>query len=191
MEHKLQALLNQIDFLKSSLDALQPWPQHSIASLRDKLALEWVCNAGMLHDSPLTLIETKVVLEGITVAHRSLQEHLATLNRHTAFMYIASIAVRDTSISEKDIAHIHHIARRLNAGAGEYRNGVSIEMRRLLAWHQAVTAMHPVQRAAQLCTRFLKIHSFVTCNELIGRLLLTYELLRAGYPIAVLRASVA
>jgi len=47
--------------------------------------------------------------------------------------------------------------------------------------------MHPVLRAAELHTRFVKIHPFVDGNGRTGRLLLNFELMKAGYPPAVIR----
>jgi len=47
--------------------------------------------------------------------------------------------------------------------------------------------MHPVERAAELHTRFVKIHPFVDGNGRTGRLLLNFELMKAGYPPAIIR----
>ena len=47
--------------------------------------------------------------------------------------------------------------------------------------------MHPVARAAELHTRFVRIHPFVDGNGRTGRLLLNVELMKSGYPPAVIR----
>ena len=61
------------------------------------------------------------------------------------------------------------------------------EMAALVAWHEQAQAMSPVERAAQLHTRFVKIHPFVDGNGRTGRLLLNLELMKFGYPPAVIR----
>jgi len=42
-------------------------------------------------------------------------------------------------------------------------------------------------RAAELHTRFVKIHPFIDGNGRTGRLLLNFELMKVGYPPAIIR----
>ena len=44
-----------------------------------------------------------------------------------------------------------------------------------------------IARAAELHTRFVKIHPFVDGNGRTARLLLNFELMKAGYPPAIIR----
>jgi Fic family protein len=61
------------------------------------------------------------------------------------------------------------------------------EMAGLMHWYDDAGAMHPIERAAELHTRFVKIHPFVDGNGRTGRLLLNFELLKMGYPPAIIR----
>ena len=60
-------------------------------------------------------------------------------------------------------------------------------MAALIAWRQAAGDVHPIERAAQLHTRFVKIHPFIDGNGRTGRLLLNFELMKSGFPPAVIR----
>ena len=47
-------------------------------------------------------------------------------------------------------------------------------------------ALHPAERAARVHGDFVKIHPFIDGNGRTGRLLMNLELLKAGFPAAVL-----
>lgn len=59
----------------------------------------------------------------------------------------------------------------------------------LLIWHNEALAkeMNPVTRAALLHTKFVRIHPFIDGNGRTARLLLNTELLKAGYPMAIIK----
>ena len=56
-----------IDEYKAKLEAARPLPKNTVASLREKIALDWTYHSNAIEGNTLTLRETKVVLEGITV----------------------------------------------------------------------------------------------------------------------------
>jgi Fic family protein len=47
--------------------------------------------------------------------------------------------------------------------------------------------MSTVERTAELHARFVKIHPFIDGKGRTGRLLLNFELMKAGYPPAIIR----
>ena len=61
-----------IDEKKTQLDKLRPFPKNTLKSLQEKIALEWTYHSNAIEGNTLTLKETKVVLEGITVGGKSL-----------------------------------------------------------------------------------------------------------------------
>lgn len=109
------------------------------------------------------------------------------------------------ALSEWQIRNIHSLALKgIDAEeAGRYRRenvviaGASTtppdfmhlpaEMAALIDWYEAAGDMHPVERAAELHTRFVKIRPFIDGNGRTGRLLLNFELMKAGYPPAIIR----
>jgi Fic family protein len=205
MTPELKALIEIVDTEKVRLDALRPLPPHTVASLREKLTLEWTYHSNAIEGSTLTLRETKVVLEGITVGGKSIREHFEATNHRDGIVYVEDIVSTKEPLSEWQIKNIHLLVLKGidEIEAGRYRRenvviaGASTippaffhldeEMRNLIIWSQSAGPMHPVERAAELHTRFVKIHPFVDGNGRTGRLLLNFELMKAGYPPAVIR----
>lgn len=205
MHSHLTALLAAIDADKATLDAARPLPPHTLASLREKLMLEWTYHSNAIEGNTLTLRETKVVLEGITVGGKTLREHFEATNHRDAILYVEEIVARDEPLSEWQIRNIHSLVlKSINDGqAGRYREEnvviagasttppdflhVPAEMAALILWHEGAADLHPLVRAAELHTRFVKLHPFVDGNGRTGRLLLNFELMKAGYPPAIIR----
>lgn len=205
MPNQTAALLNAIDADKATLDAARPLPQHTIASLREKLLLEWTYHSNAIEGNTLTLRETKVVLGGITVGAKSLREHFEATNHRDAIVYVESIVSNAEALSEWQIRNIHSLVLKgIDVEeAGRYRREniviagasttppdfmhLAVAMAALIDWHEQAGGMHPVERAAELHTRFVKIHPFVDGNVQTGRLLLNFELMKAGYPPAIIR----
>jgi len=198
-------MLQAIDKRKAQLDALRPLPRHTVASLREKLTLEWTYHSNAIEGNTLTLRETKVVLEGITVGGKSLREHFEATNHRDAIHYVESIVEHGEPLSEWLIRNIHRLVLKGidDEEAGRYRHenvviaGASTtppdflhlpqEMSGLITWDGGSASMHAIRRSAELHTRFVKIHPFVDGNGRTGRLLMNFELMKAGYPPAIIR----
>lgn len=72
-------------------------------SLREKLFLEWTYNTNAIEGNTLTLNETKVVLEGITVGGKTLREHLEIINHRDAITYVEEIVRKNELPNEMQI----------------------------------------------------------------------------------------
>jgi Fic family protein len=205
MDASLLSLLQAVDADKAKLDAARPLPPYTLESLRETMVLEWTYNSNAIEGNTLTLRETKVVLEGITVGGKSLREHFEATNHRDAIYYVEESVANDEPISEWQIRNIHRLVLKAvdDNWAGRYREenvkiaGASTmppdfvhlpaEMAALIEWRSQAVSIHPVARAAELHTRFVKIHPFVDGNGRTGRLLLNFDLMKAGYPPAVIR----
>ncbi|KLU21874.1 cell division protein Fic [Caballeronia mineralivorans PML1(12)] len=205
MGNQTSQLLQVIDDEKAALDAARPLPHYTVASLGEKLRLEWIYHSNAIEGNTLTLRETKVVLEGITVGGKSIREHFEATNHRDAILYLEDVVAKKEVLSEWQIRNIHRLVLKGidDNEAGRYRHEnvaiagasttppdflhVPAEMHTLLEWYKHAGALHPVVRAAELHTRFVKIHPFVDGNGRTGRLLLNFELMKDGYPPAVIR----
>ncbi|RXV64594.1 Fic family protein [Burkholderia stabilis] len=205
MSNQTSEMLNTIDADKATLDAARPLRKHTVASLREKLLLEWTYHSNAIEGNTLTLRETKVVLEGITVGGKSLREHFEATNHRDAIVYVEDIVAKAEALSEWQIRNIHSLVLKgIDVEeAGRYRRenvviaGASTtppdfmhlpaEMVGLIDWYEGAGDRHPLERAAELHTRFVKIHPFIDGNGRTGRLLLNFELMKAGYPPAIIR----
>lgn len=48
---------------------------------------------------------------------------------------------------------------------------------------------HPVERATKVHAEFVKVHPFIDGNGRTSRLLMNYELMKAGFPPSVIKAT--
>jgi Fic family protein len=194
-----------LDALKARLDALRPLPPAAVRNLHEELVLRWTYHSNAIEGNTLTLMETKVVLEGITVGGKLLREHFEAINHRDAILYVEDVVHREEAFSEWQIRNLHRLVLKQidDDNAGRYRNiNVTIagarhvppdmllvpeQMAALLHWYDTeATHLHPVERAARLHVDFVKIHPFVDGNGRTARLLLNLELLKAGFPAIVL-----
>ena len=102
-------MFEQIDQKKKLLDSKRPLPKYTLKSLREKLLLEWTYNPNAIEGNTLTINETKVVLEGITVGGKTLREHLEVINHREAIAYVEEIVHKEESLSEWQINNLHRL----------------------------------------------------------------------------------
>lgn len=194
-----------LDAQKARLDALRPLPPALARNLHEDLVLRWTYHSNAIEGNTLTLKETRVVLEGITVGGKLLREHFEAINHRDAIVYVESLVAGAEPLSEWQIRAIHQLVLKNidDANAGRYRTinvliagaahrppdaaQVPAAMSDLVAWlHAPANDLHPVERSARLHADLVKIHPFVDGNGRTSRLLMNLELLRAGFPAVVL-----
>lgn len=199
-------MFEEIDKKKMLLDEKRPFPQYTLKSIREKLFLEWTYNSNAIEGNTLTLMETKVVLEGITVGGKTLREHLETINHQEAIFYVEEIVKNEEELSEWQIKNIHKLILKgiEDQHAGTYRDQnvvisgaehtppdsflVNDEMERFVNWYNTeAQALHPVERASMVHILFVEIHPFIDGNGRTARLLLNLELMKAGYPPIIIK----
>lgn len=192
-------IFSEIDELKTRLDNLRPLPAHTVRSLHEQQVLEWTYHSNAIEGNTLTLKETKIVLEGITIGGKSLREHFEIINHKEAIDYVEDIVKTQDALNEWQIKSIHHLVLKNvdDQNAGVYRQEnvvisgaqhlpphfleIPPAMKKLITWYQNSDELHPVKRAAKLHVDFVGIHPFVDGNGRTSRLLMNFELLRSGY----------
>lgn len=195
-------MFSKIDQLKTILDVHRPLPEAVVKNLHDDLVLRWTYNSNAIEGNTLTLMETKVVLEGITVGGKSLREHFEAINHRDAILYVEELVQQREALSEWQIRNIHQlILKNIDEQlAGRYRtlnvliSGathtppdhllVPEQMSRFIA--AIDDGVHPVERAARIHVDFVGIHPFVDGNGRTSRLLMNLELMKAGFPPVVI-----
>jgi len=201
-------LFVQTDLKKQQLDAKRPLPKHTVQSLREKLFLEWTYNSNAIEGNTLTMNETKVVLEGITVGGKTMQEHLEVINHQDAIFYVEDIVRSEEPLSEWQIKNLHRLVLKGidDRYAGVYRDQqvfisgathtpppplkIQEQMDALMNWYNdEAQELHPIVRGAMLHAIFVGIHPFIDGNGRTSRLLLNLELMKAGYPPIIIRVE--
>lgn len=200
-------MFREIDRKKKLLDNKRPLPAYTLKSIRENLLLEWTYNSNAIEGNTLTILETKVVLEGITVGGKTLKEHLEVINHRDAILYVEEIVKNQEPLTEWQMKNIHRlILKGIDENyAGNYRDQQVIisgakhtppesflikeQMENLIKWYNDRIEMHPVEKAAMLHIIFVGIHSFIDGNGRTSRLLLNLELMKNGYPPIIIKAE--
>ncbi|WP_281648208.1 Fic family protein [Parendozoicomonas sp. Alg238-R29] len=199
-------MFETIDKLKATLDSHRPLPSHTVKSLHESLVLDWTYNSNAIEGNTLTLKETKVVLEGITVGGKTMREHSEAINHREAIAWCEAVVAREEPLSECLVKSVHQLVLKNidDQNAGRYRQeNVVIAgaehtppdslhlpqlMEELVEWYQSQQC-HPVERAARLHVDFVGIHPFVDGNGRTARLLMNFDLMVSGYLPVIIRAE--
>lgn len=199
----------EIDRKKKILDSKRPLPRETVNSLRENSILDWTYNSNAIEGNTLTLMETKVVLEGITIGGKSMREHLEVINHREAIEYLEELVKQKNELSEFDIRSIHRLVLKGidDEIAGVYRTGqviisgathippegilVNEKMEQLiLKYNEWCEKYHPLVVSALLHGEFVKIHPFGDGNGRTARLLMNFEAIKHGYTPIVIKNDI-
>ena len=195
----------RLDELKARLDGYRPLPREVLENLHEDLVLRWTYNSNAIEGNTLTLKETKVALEGVTIGGKTLREHFEALNHRDAIGYVEDVVRQKEPFSLGMIRNIHSlILKNIDENnAGRWRRfnvtisgaqhvppdalHVNEQMEALALWHEENKAeIHPVELAARTHTDFVKIHPFVDGNGRTARLLMNLDLMARDFPPIVI-----
>ena len=198
----------EVDEKLKKLNEKRTLSQSTLNSLREINILDWTYNSNAIEGNTLTLKETKVVLEGITIGGKSINEHLEVINHKQAILFLEELVNQNNKLTELDIKNIHGLVLKEidNANAGKYRNvnvrilgakliptdyvKVPEEMEKLINKYEGWEEYHPLIKAALLHGEFVFIHPFVDGNGRTARLLMNFEAMKNGYLPIIIRKEV-
>ena len=193
-------VIMEVDYKKEKLAAMRPLTAGEVERLRDEFMVEFTYNSNAIEGNTLTLKETAMALEGMTIDKKPLKDHLEAVGHRDAFLYVQDIAKKDMPLSESVIKNIHALVlmnrpedkgvyRRIPVKImGAYTEPVQpylIEpkMTELLqSDNERKGAIHDIERIARFHLEFEGIHPFIDGNGRTGRLIVNLELMKAGYP---------
>lgn len=195
-----------IDTLNDEINNYRPFSKKLAESLHEKLVVEWTYNSNAIEGNTLTMSETKVVLEGITIGGKSMVEHMETINHRDAIFFMEDLISSKESLSEWNIRNIHCLILKEidKQNAGKYRTEnvvisgakhippkyyeIADLMQKLIEeYNNNWKDYHPVIRATLLHGEFVKVHPFIDGNGRTARLLLNFELMRGGYTPVIIK----
>lgn len=190
---------NKVDELNNKLNSKRPFSKEALKSLRNSINLEWTYNSNGIEGNTLTLRETQIVLEGITVGGKTLREHLEVINHEKAIEYIEDLVKEKNPVTEWNIKNIHQLVLKEidDKNAGKYRSeNVAIMgathtppdhlivpelMEKLILNYQKWNKYHPIIKAALIHGELVKIHPFIDGNGRTSRLVMNLSLMNSGY----------
>ena len=190
---------DKVDELNEKLNSKRPISKETLKSLKESINLEWTYNSNGIEGNTLTLRETQIVLEGITVGGKSLKEHLEVINHEQAILFLDDLIKDREPVTEWNIKNIHQLVLKEidDDNAGKYRDeNVKIKgavhippdylivpelMEKLIINYKNWKKYHPIIRAALLHGELVKIHPFVDGNGRTSRLVMNLSLMNNGY----------
>lgn len=193
-------LLQQIDQLKEKLSRRRPLTPAEVDALREMFIVEHTYNSNAIEGNTLTLQETALVLQGITIDRKPLKDHLEVVGYKEAFEYVEQLAKGQKPLTEYEIRAIHSLvlaARKEDRGqwrrvpvriVGAATTPVQpyqiepLVGALLTDMNTVYSKLHIVEQVALFHLRFESIHPFIDGNGRTGRLLMNLQLIKAGYP---------
>lgn len=193
---------------KKILDRHRPLPKELAANLEEWFRVELTYTSNAIEGNTLTRKETALVVEkGITVAGKTLREHLEAINHAAALDWMKElVGKKRTHLSEHHLLKLHQLilTKIDDANAGKYRNvrvrisgstvifpnpaKVPQLMAHFMRWLiRDSIKEHPLKVAADVHFKLVTIHPFVDGNGRTARLLMNLLLMQEGYPPALIR----
>ena len=192
------SLFSRIDSIKEQLGQRHLLTASVLQRLQEEFLVEYTYNSNAIGGNTLTLQETALVLEGVTIDRKPLKDHLEAVGHKDAFLYVQRLVENKVPFSERVIKQIHTLVLIDRAeDRGVYRR---IPVRIMGAYHTppepvfvpeqmeklikefSKKKLHPIESAALLHLKFEGIHPFVDGNGRTGRLILNLFLMQNGYP---------
>jgi Fic family protein len=187
-----------VDELKNELNRCRPFTDGELKRLQDESLVEFTYNSNAIEGNTLTLQETALALEGVTIDKKPLKDHLEAVGHRDAFLYICSLVGEKAVISERIIKEVHSLVLMDRPeDKGVYRRIpvtimgaaheppqpylVPVQMENL-ARELSKARRHILEACALFHLDFEGIHPFIDGNGRTGRLILNLMLMQAGYP---------
>ena len=193
-------ILLDIQRKRERLSEMRPLTQGEVERLAEEFMIDFTYNSNAIEGNTLTLKETALALEGMTIDQKPLKDHLEAVGHRDAFLYVQDVAKQELPLSETVIKNIHALVlmnrpddkgvyRRIPVRImGAYTEPVQpymIEPRMtelLSANEERKNTMTDIERIALFHLEFEGIHPFIDGNGRTGRLVLNLDLIRNGYP---------
>jgi Fic family protein len=205
VQKTLPLVLAQLDELKQCLDSFRPLNPQQLENLQAAWDTAYTYESNRIEGNTLTLSETSLVInEGITVAGKTINEHLEAINHKEAVIFLRDIASSAEPLTERVIKQLHELilkGSKNHDDRGRYRSvPVSItgtayappqpwQVAKLMGdllihYEEKKAVLHPVTLAADIHAELVGVHPFIDGNGRSSRLVMNLILLCAGFPIA-------
>lgn len=193
-----ESLLDMIDRKKKELDNRRHLTEGEVERLGEQFIVEYTYNSNAIEGNTLTLRETDMVLRGLTIGQKPLKDHMEAVGHKEAFEFISELTKKNVPLNESIIKQIHYLVlvdkkddrgvyRRVPVRIMGAQNEpvqpylIGPKMEQLIA-DFAKSTEYIVTKLARFHLEFESIHPFIDGNGRTGRLLVNFELMKAGFP---------
>lgn len=202
----METLLAAIAAKKAELDQLRIRAPGGTANFDHSQDLELTYTSNAIEGNTLTAVEMTMVIEqGITVAGKSLKDHLEAIDHFDAIRYVRELARHEVPLTEMDVRNLHRLVmlrskpdiaghyadqgRYVLTDSGRHSFPSPAEVPALMGdfsgWLGA--AADTPESAFTAHRRLVDIHPFNDGNGRTARLLMNLILIRGGYPAVAVR----
>ena len=167
--------------------------------LREEFVVQYIYDSNAIEGSTVTLQETALILDGITIDQKPLKEHLDVIGHKEAYNYIEQLVRENAELDQFTIKQIHGLVlAHRPEDRGKYRSvevhitgtnfrtsdplHIEEDLDALLKKYKQQKKVHLIEKVADFHRKFEKIHPFIDGNGRTGRLLINLELMKFGYP---------
>lgn len=196
----LKQKIDKISQLKQELDSKRPLTQAEVNRLNEEFMINYTYNSNAIEGNTLTLQETTLVLQGITIDKKPLKHHMEAIGHKEAFYFVVDLVKDKKPLNEPLIKQIHSLVLMGSPqDKGVYRKlpvtimGAShippqpylIEKQMeelIINYKKWRRTKNIVQLVSLLHLSFEFIHPFIDGNGRTGRLLINLILMQNGYP---------
>ena len=169
----------------------------------EEFAIEYIYNSEAIGGSSLSLRDTELIICGINIEDKPASEQHDVLLHKKALDYVYSSVALKRDLSETLIRQLHSfLLESKPEDRGEYRRvpvripgtaykpsypmSIKDDMAQVLYSYKK-NADNFMEALARLHIGFESIHPFIDGNGRVGRLIVNFELMKAGYPPIVFR----
>ena len=190
-------LFARIDALKAELSRRRAPTQGERERRIQEFLVAFPFHSNAMDGNTLTLRETALVLEGLVIDGKPLNEHLQAADHRNAFLHVLRLVANRVPVTERVLKDIHSLVlldrpeergvyrllpvRIASAAHEPPPHLVLVQVRQLLA-KQGESKRHPIEKAALFHLELEGIYPFIDGNGRTGRLVLNHMLMLAGYP---------
>jgi len=181
---------------KNYLIHLKKLTPNDLEKLEEYILTNFTYNTNAIEGSKLTIADVMSVFEGATPERKPLRDIYGAKNMRTAYNYIKTFR----SLSQKRLLELHKTVMQdiLATDLGKYRTvqvfiGKHVPpppgkvlrlMKDLFTWYRiAGKKLHPFELGCKFHVKFEHIHPFRDGNGRVGRLVMNFPLLKAGFPL--------
>src|SRR5699024_8038942 len=98
----IKEVLNKLTKLKEKLSIERPLPSELVKGLRNDYLVKNTYHSNAIEGNTLTIYETKAIIEdGITIAGKSMREHLEAINHKQAIILTEEIVKNEEARSDR------------------------------------------------------------------------------------------